>query len=176
MTKISPLENIHKKGLFGDYAEKAEKDLIKISEVKDLLIVQIIQYENSLFPLKNINIDGLKLDENPLEVKCNNNTRILWQGPKSWILTSTKKNLYKDMLTVFNKIDFAITDLSNSKTIIEVEGRNSKEILKGSARSVYKYNIGSAIKNSLDKDLIISGGGHNMAAGFTLKKKKSKKL
>ena len=156
MTKISPLENIHKKGLFGDYAEKAEKDLIKISEVKDLLIVQIIQYENSLFPLKNINIDGLKLDENPLEVKCNNNTRILWQGPKSWILTSTKKNLYKDMLTVFNKIDFAITDLSNSKTIIEVEGRNSKEILKKGC----PFNF-----NELKKDICISStfNGHYRA-------------
>jgi len=46
----------------------------------------------------------------------------------------------------------------------------SNEILKGSARSVYNYNIGRALKNSLDKNIIISGGGHNMAAGFTLKK------
>ena len=44
-------------------------------------------------------------------------------------------------------------------------------MLKGSARSVYNYNIGHAIKKSLDKDIIISGGGHNMAAGFTLEKK-----
>ena len=47
---------------------------------------------------------------------------------------------------------------------------NSNDILKGSARSVFGYNIGRAIKNSLDKNLIIGGGGHNMAAGFTLKK------
>jgi len=47
---------------------------------------------------------------------------------------------------------------------------NSNELLKGSARSVYNYNIGRAIKNSLDNDIIIGGGGHNMAAGFTLKK------
>ena len=47
---------------------------------------------------------------------------------------------------------------------------NSNDFLKGSARSVYDYNIGRAIKNSLDKDMIISGGGHNMAAGFTLRK------
>jgi len=44
----------------------------------------------------------------------------------------------------------------------------SNELLKGSARSVYNYNIGRVIKNSLDKDIIISGGGHNMAAGFIL--------
>ena len=46
----------------------------------------------------------------------------------------------------------------------------SNELLKGSARSIYNYNIGRAIKNSLDRDLIIGGGGHNMAAGFTLNK------
>ena len=46
----------------------------------------------------------------------------------------------------------------------------SNELLKGSARSVYNYNIGRVIKNSLDKDIIIIGGGHNMAAGFTLNK------
>jgi len=50
----------------------------------------------------------------------------------------------------------------------------SNEILKGSARSVYNYNIGRVIKNSLDKDIIIGGGGHNMAAGFTLDKKNLK--
>ena len=44
------------------------------------------------------------------------------------------------------------------------------DILKGSARSVSNYNIGRAIKNLLDNNIILSGGGHNMAAGFTLKK------
>ena len=47
---------------------------------------------------------------------------------------------------------------------------SSAKILKGSARSVYNYNIGRAIKNSLDKNIISGGGGHNMAAGFTLEK------
>ena len=47
---------------------------------------------------------------------------------------------------------------------------SSGNILKGSARSVYNYNIGRAIKNSLDKKIILGGGGHEMAAGFTLRK------
>ena len=46
----------------------------------------------------------------------------------------------------------------------------SNKLLKGSARSIYNYNIGRTVKNSLDKNIIISGGGHNMAAGFTLYK------
>ena len=47
---------------------------------------------------------------------------------------------------------------------------NSNNILKGSARSVFNYNMGKVIKKLKDNNLIISGGGHNMAAGFTLKK------
>ena len=46
----------------------------------------------------------------------------------------------------------------------------SNNILKGSARSIYNYNIGRAIKNSVNHDITLNGGGHNMAAGFTLKK------
>ena len=51
---------------------------------------------------------------------------------------------------------------------------NSNDLLKGSARSVYNYNIGLTIKNLVDKNIIINGGGHNMAAGFTLEKDKLK--
>ena len=46
----------------------------------------------------------------------------------------------------------------------------TNELLKGSARSIYNYNIGRVIKNSFDQGIILSGGGHNMAAGFTLNK------
>ena len=47
---------------------------------------------------------------------------------------------------------------------------NSNNLLKSSARSVPSYNIGKAIKRALDKNIILSGGGHDMAAGFMLKK------
>jgi len=47
MTAITPLESIHKKGLFGDHHKKNERDLLNISEVKDLTIVQIVQYKRS---------------------------------------------------------------------------------------------------------------------------------
>ena len=45
MTSVSALENIHTKGLFGDYENKNETDLLKISESKNLLIIQIVQYK-----------------------------------------------------------------------------------------------------------------------------------
>ena len=128
MTSISSLENFHKKGFFGDYENKNEKDLIKIKEKKNLLIVQLVQYKNSSIAIKDI--DGLSPSDETLKVISNNETRILWTGPKSWILTSTKKDLLKNIKKIFNDSDFAITDLSHSRAIIELEGQFSKEILK----------------------------------------------
>ena len=47
MSSISALENIHQKGKFGDCEEKKEINLIKISEIKNLLITQIVQFKSS---------------------------------------------------------------------------------------------------------------------------------
>ena len=130
MSSISALANIHKKGQFGDYQDKNEKDLLKISEIKNLLIVQIVQYKNSTISIESNDIDGLKLQDKTLSVVNNNNTRILWNGPKNWLLVSTKKDLLKYILLNFKETDFAVTDLSHSRAIIEIEGQNVKEVLK----------------------------------------------
>ena len=51
---------------------------------------------------------------------------------------------------------------------------NSNDFLKGSARSIPNFDIGLAMSNALNQKLIINGGGHKMAAGFSLKKSKLK--
>ena len=130
MSSISALANIHKKGQFGDYQDKNEKNLLKISEIKNLLIVQIVQYKNSTISIESNDIDGLKLQDKTLSVVNNNDTRILWNGPKNWLLVSTKKDLFKYILLNFKETDFAVTDLSHSRAIIEIEGQNVKEVLK----------------------------------------------
>ena len=130
MSTISALANVHLLGQFGDYEGKNENDLLKISEIKNLLIVQIVQYKNSTVSFENIDVDGLKLKDEPLNVMYNNNTRVLWNGPKNWLLISTKLDLIRDILQNFEETDFAITDLSHSKAIIEIEGQKIKEVLK----------------------------------------------
>ena len=139
MTSVSALENIHTKGLFGDYENKNETDLLKISESKNLLIVQIVQYKNSSISIDDVDIDNLKLKNEQLNVISNNDTRILWSGPKNWLLVSTKKDLLKNILQVFKDTDFAVTDLSHSRAIIELEGQNVKEVLKKG--SPYNFNF-----------------------------------
>jgi sarcosine oxidase subunit gamma len=130
MSTISPLKNIHLNGQFGDYEGKDEKDLLKITEKKNLLIVQIVQYKNSTLPIDSLTIDGLKLINKPLLVSNNDNTRILWNGPKNWLLSSTKVDLIRDIEEKFNEKDFAVPNLSHSKAIIEIEGNPTKEVLK----------------------------------------------
>jgi sarcosine oxidase subunit gamma len=130
MSSVSALANVHIPGQFGDHEGKSNNDLLKISEIKSLLIVQIVQYKNSTVSFGNIDIDGLKLKDEPLSVMNNNDTRILWNGPKNWLMVSIKKDLLSNISQNFKDTDFAITDLSSSKAIIEIEGNNSKEVLK----------------------------------------------
>ena len=130
MISVSALANVHSAGQFGDHEGKNEKNLLKILEIKNLLIAQIVQYKNSTFSIEGIDIDGLKLKDEPLNVINNKDTRILWNGPKNWLLVSLKKDLLKNISQNFQETDFAVTDLSHSRALIEIEGQDVKEVLK----------------------------------------------
>ena len=56
----------------------------------------------------------------------------------------------------FNKPAFVMTQANST--------------IKGSARSVFNFDIGKILHKALDKNLINSGGGHQMAGGFQLNK------
>mgnify|MGYP001294178428 CR=1 FL=1 len=130
MSSISALANVHSLGKFGDIEGKNENDILKILEIKNLVIVQIVQYKNSKISTDSFDIDGLRLKDEPLQVVNNTDTRIMWNGPKNWLLVSTKKDLLKNILQNFQETDFAVTDLSHSRAIIQIEGQNVKEVLK----------------------------------------------
>jgi len=80
------------------------------------------------------------------------------------IIIYYKPNINEGLIGI---IAARLKDYFNKPSIVIT---TSNELLKGSARSIYNYNIGRVIKNLLDKGIIIGGGGHNMAAGFTLNK------
>tara|TARA_Y100001970_G_scaffold292528_1_gene434180 strand:- start:3904 stop:4491 length:588 start_codon:yes stop_codon:yes gene_type:complete len=130
MTSISALANIHTKGLYGDTENKKEKDLLILEEKKNLLIVQISQYKKSSISLENLKIDNLNFKNRVLDVSSNENTRIIWNAPNNWFIISSKQKLLEEILKNFDANDFAVTDISHSRAIIELEGKNVKEVLK----------------------------------------------
>jgi len=144
MTSISPLKEIIKKGLFGDNEGKKDNEIVKIKEITKLLIVQIAQYKNSSLKIKELTIDKLTFPNEALGVNSNQDTRILWNGPKNWLLVSNKKDLLSDLKQSLKENDFAITDLSHSRAVIELEGANAKEILKKGC----PFNLNELKKNN----------------------------
>ena len=131
------------------------------------------------------------------ELLSSNNDQVIEERSNYLIKLNTRRKEIETL--ILNEIDFQKIEKENKEVIIYYnpninEGligiiaarlkdyfnkpsiviTSSNELLKGSARSVYNYNIGRVIKNSLDKDLIVNGGGHNMAAGFTLNKENLK--
>ena len=130
MTVISALQNVHVVGSFGNFENKSENELLKIKELKNLLIVQVVQYKNSSIKIDDINFKNLKFVNQAQKVVSNENIRVLWNSPNNWLLVSHKKELLKEIYSTFNENDFAVTDLSHSKATIELEGPFVKEVLK----------------------------------------------
>ncbi len=129
MISRSSLSNIYKLGQYGDIENKNESDLIKISEIKNILIFQVVKYKKIEINLDNIKIDDLNLPST-LKVKSNNDTRILWMGPDNWFIISKNKKLDTEIMKVFESDKFAVTDLSHTRTILEIEGDLVHEVIK----------------------------------------------
>ena len=140
MNSISSLKNVHKLGLFGDYKNKNDNEIIKIKEIKNINLFQVVKYKNSKENISNFKIDGLNLPSS-LKTISNSSTRIIWMGPDNWYVFSS--NEISQDLHNFKETDFAITDLSHSRSIIELEGDMVYEVLKkGSPLDVGKLKAG----------------------------------
>ena len=129
MTNTSPLNFVHKVGKFGDNDKKGQNNILKVSEISGLLIFQIAQYKKSSFDVSKIRLDGLSFPSS-LKSTSNSNTRILWIGPNNWLVFSSILDLLEKEKNQFNEAEFAITDISHSRTIIELEGNLVNEVLK----------------------------------------------
>ena len=114
----------------GNFFNKSESSLIKIREISNIKIFQITQFKNSKLDISLIKIDGQILSKMSGCVSANSKTRILWVGPKTWMVISKNKNILDDIDKNCSTNDFAITDLSHSRITIQIEGENAFEVIK----------------------------------------------
>ena len=146
MTAITSLAFIHKKGVFGDHHKKNESDLIRISEVKNLMIIQVVQYKRSKINIGDIKIDSLEIPEKNSSVNSNKDTRILWSAPRSWLILSSKENIIDNIKKSCNEKDFAITDISHSRAVIQIKGLQAREVLKkGSPINFNDFGVNNCV-------------------------------
>ncbi|MDC0921582.1 single-stranded-DNA-specific exonuclease RecJ [Candidatus Pelagibacter sp.] len=147
-----------------------------------------------------INAGGrLNYSKYGVELLTSNDEKIIKDRSEKLIsLNNQRKKIEEDIL---NEIDFEKIKKENKNVIIYYKNNlnegligiiasrlkdyfdkpsivitNSNNTLKASARSTSTYNIGNLIKLLIDNNIIDKGGGHNMAAGFTIKKTNVKHL
>ena len=130
MTAISPLQSIHKKGLFGDHHKKNQANLLNITEIENLNIIQIFQYKNSKTQTDNLQIDGLSFSLKNSQVLSNNDTRILWSAPNTNLIISKKENIINNIMEQCDSENFAVTNISHSRAVIQIKGSQAQEVLK----------------------------------------------
>ena len=130
-------------------------------------------YASELLSSDNLNIVNIRSNQ---LIKLNNKRKEIETLILDEINFQKIEKENKDVIVYYNPsinegligiIAARLKDYFNKPSIVIT---NSNKLLKGSARSIYDYNIGRVIKNLVDENIIISGGGHSMAAGFNLKK------
>ena len=130
MIAVTSLEHIHKKGRFGNYQKQSGKKLLEISEVKNLSIIQLVQYKKSKIQPNTIKLEDLELPIDNPKVTANKETRILWSAPRTWLIISSKKNIISNIKDKCDHENFAVTDISHSRAVIQIKGLQAKEVLK----------------------------------------------
>ena len=151
MTSISSLNKVHHLGQYGNFENKDENQLIKIKEIKNIFIYQVVKFKNSKKNNSEIMVDNLNFPE-VLKVNSNDQTRILWMGPENWLVISSN-NLLNELNEKFSTTEFAVTDISHSRSIIELQGSDVLEVIKKGSpfdiESLTKNNCNSTVYNGI---------------------------
>ena len=130
MIKTSPLSNSHELGIHGNCKNKDQAKLLAIREITNIKIYQLSKFKKSNFDINNFSLDSYKLPTEAGLSTGNENLRIQWQAPNIWMILSHNKNIIQEIERQCEDDDFAITDLSHSRAILEVKGKDALNIIK----------------------------------------------
>jgi single-stranded-DNA-specific exonuclease len=146
-----------------------------------MLVVDLIILNYGVELLSTDDFEIIK-DRSKKLINLNNKRKIIEQNILDEIDFEKIKNENKNVIIYYKNnlnegligiIASRLKDYFNKPSIVITK---SNDKLKASARSTSSYNIGYLIKSLIDNNIIDSGGGHNMAAGFTMKKNNIKLL
>jgi len=139
---------------------------------------------NSNYGVELLSSDNLELikDRTKKLIELNNKRKKIEQNILNEIDFEKIKNENKQVIIYYKNnlnegligiIASRLKDYFNKPSIVITKSNNK---FKASARSTSYYNIGNLIKLLIDNNIIDTGGGHNMAAGFTFEKNNLKLL
>jgi single-stranded-DNA-specific exonuclease len=112
------------------------------------------------------NINKLNEKRKLIENQILNDLELEKLNNKNEIIFIYRSNLHEGLIGI---IASRIKEYFNKPCIVLT---NSNKILKGSARSTTDFNIGELIQKTCKLGITLNGGGHNLAAGVSLKKSK----
>jgi single-stranded-DNA-specific exonuclease len=128
--------------------------------------VELLSSDNNLI-IKDRSIKLIKLNDKRKKIEQNILDEIDFEkinDENKNVIIYYKNNINEGLIGI---IAARLKDYFNKPSIVIT---NSNKLLKASARSTSTYNIGNLIKLLIDNKIVDKGGGHNMAAGFTIKK------
>ena len=129
--------------------------------------VELLSSDNQEI-IKQRSIDLIKLNNKRKEIEQNILNSLDFEKIKKEnknVIVYQDNNIHEGLIGI---IAARLKDHFNKPSIVITKSNN---YLKASARSTSSYNVGNLIKLLIDKKIIENGGGHNLAAGFSLKKK-----
>jgi len=176
--------NIALNYIFEKYGLKKELTIDDLGFLIGPIINAGGRLNNSNYGVELLSSDDLDIvkDRSEKLIALNNKRKIIEKNILDEIDFEKIKNQNKNVIIYFNDnlnegligiIASRLKDYFNKPSIVITKSNNQ---FKASARSTTTYNIGNLIKLLIDNNIIDSGGGHNMAAGFTIKKNNIKLL
>ncbi|SMF75483.1 single-stranded-DNA-specific exonuclease RecJ [Candidatus Pelagibacter sp. HIMB1321] len=164
--KIFQLKKIKKKLDYNDLAFLIAPMFNSAGRIHDANIIVKLLTTNNEDQIKKIiiKLDNFNTHRKNIQNNFLNNNDLNKYTLENGIIFIDNKDLHEGIIGI---IASKIKELFNKPCIVFSK---SNSVYKGSARSTYDFNIGNLIKTCVDKNMLISGGGHNLAAGLNIQK------